>query len=115
MFQFFDEEQWGNIHPHCWKERPKIRILTKFQCGKSNSKFTAQSRDLDDGEYHKTSLQSYIFVSFQQTTLLTKLSTFTDFIAFFPAVLTEFSLTGLSQKLKKPRRVFYSQVKRVFQ
>lgn len=72
-------------------------------------------RHLDDGEHHNTSFQSYIFVSFQQTTLLTKLSNFTDFIAFFPAVLTELSLTGQSQKLKKPRRVFYSQVKRVFQ
>ena len=45
-----------------------------------------------------TTLRSYICVSFQQIAFL--IGSFTDHNAFFPVVLTDFSLTGRRQKSK---------------
>ena len=45
-----------------------------------------------------TTLRSYICVSFQQIAFL--IGSFTDQNAFFPVVLTDFSLTGRRQKSK---------------
>jgi len=91
-------EQLAKIYRHCYKERLQISRLAEFESDMSE---TSEDTALQSRKIYSTNLPllykhqqnfvalwSHKFVSIHPITL--KLGNFTDFKAFFPALLVDF-------------------------
>ena len=101
FFSSFDKNHYANIHRNCQRESLEICKFTKFKGRESVQTFVWQGGRGGGGSnllppkietfetFPEFAKLPYICVSFQQ--MIFKLGNFTDFKAFFPALLRIFS------------------------
>ena len=102
FFSSFDKNHYANIHRNCQRESLEICKFTKFKGRESVQTFVWQGGRRGGGgsnllppkietfeTFPEFAKLPYICVSFQQ--MIFKLGTFSDFKAFFPALLRIFS------------------------
>ena len=100
FFSSFDKNHYANIHRNCQRESLKICKFTKFKGRESVQTFVWQGGRGGGSNLLPPKIETfetfpefaklpYICVSFQQ--MIFKLGNFSDFKAFFPALLRIFS------------------------